>query len=226
MESAYKGVKPVFLCLKLVLKPYPTFWQCLEGTLPRLNVRDKLTMSFRCPFICFIYWIYTHLDKCFFNKRCYICRLNVKLIDSSAFNVTEAFWRTAGAFNISLVLSPSFGKKPSPLTNKCACTSQSHCLSTAQVALTHWFIFKSGQNEWEKKSLFSISVYVCVWALLQEFQGQGPYYECGMRNQHLHCKNGYVNTEATIIRRRGVGTGGDGVPIGLLAITPLTACPL
>lgn len=73
-------------------------------------------------------------------------------------------------------------------------------------------------------------IYACAYAhvqaLLQEFQGQGPYYERGMRNQHLHYKNGYVNIEATIIRRHGVGTGGDGVPIGLLAITPLTACPL
>lgn len=81
--------------------------------------------------------------------------------------------------------------------------------------------------EKKRRSLY-LCVYTCAyaWALLQEFQGQGPYYKCGMRNQHLHYKNGYVNIEATIIRRRGVGTGGDGVAIGLLAITPLAACPL
>lgn len=61
--------------------------------------------------------------------------------------------------------------------------------------------------------LYYVCAFTCVCvcererALLEEFQGQGPYYKCGMRNQHLHYKNGYVNTEAAIIRRHGVGTG-------------------
>lgn len=48
---------------------------------------------------------------------------------------------------------------------------------------------------------------VCVRGPLQKFQGHCLYYKCGMRNQHLHYKNGYVNTEGAIIRRHGVGTG-------------------
>lgn len=123
-------------------------------------------------------------------------------------------------------------------------SAQSQALLQTSVPAPHTpivFTLPSGsdslvyfQEQTEKRTRKKFVFYQCVcvrvcarlWAVLLEFQGQGLYYECGMRNQHLHYKNGYVNIEATIIRRRGVGTGGDGVPIGLLAITPLTACPL
>lgn len=58
----------------------------------------------------------------------------------------------------------------------------------------------------------------CLW----NFMARAPITSVGMRNQHLNYINGYVNTEATIIRRRCVGCGGDRVPVGLLAINTPT----
>lgn len=128
--------------------------------------------------------------------------------------------RTTLSLSIFLFTSLS-GTKSSPLTNKCACTLQPYCLSTGKWL---WLTGLFSQVDWEVwGSQKEFCVILCAfWALLQESQGHGPHYKCGMRNQHLHYQNGCVNIEATIIRRRGVGTGGDGVPIGLLAITPHT----
>ena len=202
-----------FRSLKHILKSFPSFLT-VSGSdnwvFPRLSVREKSTASFRCPpflFQCIFTWLWVlyFLIRPLRHKLVKCQARRYKLIDSGAFNVTEAWWRTVEALKIFLIQVP--------LRHKAKPSYEQVCLHLtvplwrhSHVALTHEFIFQEEVGKKKKFSFLSLCAYPCVWALLQEFQGRGPYYACGMRNQHLRYKKlEYVNAEATIIRRRGVG---------------------
>lgn len=150
----------------------------------------------------------------------------LSLIHYKLSDLTETFVRTTLLLSIFLfTVLP--GTESSPLTNKYACTLHPYCLNTGKwLWLTGLFSRVDWGKKEKKKARKSFVICVLFEHRFRNSKGHGPHYKCGMRNQHLHYQNGCVNIEATIIRHRGVGTGGDGVPIGLLAITPLTASPL
>lgn len=91
-----------------------------------------------------------------------------------------------------------------------------------QVAVTYWFMFKSAAKK-KKKNVYTRHLeYVCE----HHFMSSGPGSLLQNRKQKDLKSKRFI--KATIIRRHRVGTEGDGVPVGLFAITPppLSACPL